>query len=717
MWLLQPRLLLVIGLAFGCVAGRAMGEAAGSPGTSPITATAPADTSDTLRVGIQHVRAGRYEQAIARLTALYQRDFTYATRQGSVAYWLGRAHLEDGRPKTAVSLWRSCLWTLRERGEEPGIRLADAYIRTVIRQDIRTERKRAEIVYLEMIDRVGQSLWTSLSEGARERLARHLRELAVLLPRGLQRRTGITVDPYTLDVSISLNPAAGPLLAGWWRAQDPLPATERNERLQEHLFRVARARNRYAATGRLDDRGKVFIRLGQPGDTTQIRLSPAAEATPHLAGVRVRENEFWTYPEVDQKAHFLFVQEGPSRYELGNVDKLFPPDVRTGLDRSFDATLSYLDGLERVLRQLATYHEDFGLRSSEAVDAKQAALNQAQFNIGPEEDPNVRQGPISKARDLRRRNKQADQEIASKRARQVPNSYSTIGDRAEELPIETRIARFLNENGETRVEVTWQVKPSALVHARDRASTHSNDAELETTSLLAFSGVREGRNHSVRDRTRQNYVRSSGAPDSLWAYTYETTAEDSVFHLSMQWDQYKRAPEGDDPRGRLMRRHTERHDSLTALRTDPKRLEMSDLKLLTVPSGRSPASIMSEEAVPYPFRQVDADRPLALAFEVYHLGYGANDRTRYTVSYEIERRREQGGLSGFFGGDDREQTTTQTTREGGDRTAEEYILLDLGNLLNEKEGQINVTVRVKDQITDQEVERSLSFEVTDLKDE
>jgi hypothetical protein len=135
---------------------------------------------------------------------------------------------------------------------------------------------------------------------------------------------------------------------------------------------------------------------------------------------------------------------------------------------------------------------------------------------------------------------------------------------------------------------------------------------------------------------------------------------------------------------------------------------MSDLKLLTVPQD---ATIPSEEAVPYPFRRLEAGQPLALFFEIYHLVYNEDDRTRYTVSYQIERRQEQDGLSGLLGGDDREKTTTRTTNEGSSRRRKEYILLELGNLLDEKEGRLNVTVRVTDETSGQTVTRSLSFEV------
>ncbi len=215
-----------------------------------------------------------------------------------------------------------------------------------------------------------------------------------MLPEGVQRRTGITVDPFELDVSVNPTDSAGAIIAGWWRLQNPLPVTEKNERLREHPRRIAYAHEHFEARGdRLDERGRVFIQLGKPSKKTWARLGPGEEAAPHQANVRIRDNDFWTHPDVDPKAHFLFVNYGTLRFELSGVDMLFPPDVHMGLGRSFDATLSHPAGLQRVLGQLAAYHEDFGLRSSEVVGARQAGLNQAKFGIRSEENPNVNQAP------------------------------------------------------------------------------------------------------------------------------------------------------------------------------------------------------------------------------------------------------------------------------------------------------------------------------------
>ena len=142
-------------------------------------------------------------------------------------------------------------------------------------------------------------------------------------------------------------------------------------------------------------------------------------------------------------------------------------------------------------------------------------------------------------------------------------------------------------------------------------------------------------------------------------------------------------------------------DSLRALRADPAVLEMSDL----LPLWYDPSASDTLPGRPYPFTRLSPDVPLALYFEVYHLSFGPDDRTRYEVAYEV-RRREDGGLLRR----DREvQTRSSTVYEGTSRTAREYVVLDLRAW--ERAKALEVVVRVRDLVSGQEVSRSIRFEV------
>jgi hypothetical protein len=126
----------------------------------------------------------------------------------------------------------------------------------------------------------------------------------------------------------------------------------------------------------------------------------------------------------------------------------------------------------------------------------------------------------------------------------------------------------------------------------------------------------------------------------------------------------------------------------------------------------SDGSYEFDRAIPYPFRTVTGDTPLALYFEVYHLGYNSDDQTHYTVEYAVERRRQGGGFVSLFRSGDRERTTITTTMQGTSRTAEEHIVIDLEAWDIEQQADLTVTVRVIDETTDAAVERAVDFRLT-----
>lgn len=82
------------------------------------------------------------------------------------------------------------------------------------------------------------------------------------------------------------NVPAGERRARWtefWKERDPDPDTPENERLDEFLARVRDAADRYSARGEpgwRTDRGKVYVRYGEPDDIEQVPQgfnSPAYE--------------------------------------------------------------------------------------------------------------------------------------------------------------------------------------------------------------------------------------------------------------------------------------------------------------------------------------------------------------------------------------------------------------------------------------------------------
>jgi GWxTD domain-containing protein len=677
---------------------------------------AGADTTQRLQRGVQLVRAGQYAQAVRRLRPLFEADATRPAPEdgGTVAYWLGTAHAERGARGQALRVWRTGLSHLRGDTASYDYRLADAFLRTAARPPSAIGARRLGRTYLRLLRRLDTHPPTAAEEPV---VRRHLREAAVVLPDALQARTGLTVDPLTLDVTVDRAPNAGAVLAGWWRQQDPLPATWANERIAEHLRRAVEARARFTHDGTMDDRGKVFIRLGAPRRDVSIGMEDNETAS--AIATDIRRNEFWTYPHVHPDAYYLFVEVDPHRYRLSPVNALFPPDMRTGLagtsDRARRNALDYLYTMEDVLRELGTFHGDYGQLAADVFDRAAWARDNAQHGIGS--DPI--EGPVGdylQGKESELRNQ--DRKHAERRAQRVPASHTSVAEGVPGLPVAAQAARFLTPDGRTRVEVDWSL-PTAALSLTDEQARPLRDAAgwTETPSQFAVqaTAVRERSGHAKAEvRRRQHVVQPSSTDGAIVApQTVALTTEDSLFHVALQWDQraLRREGRGAQRVSPVLRRHTARRDSLTALRSDPSVLEMSDLKLLAAPDGRDRATPTPGNAVPYPFDRVHATQPLALAFEVYHLAYAADDRTRYTVAYSTRWTADAGGLAGLFGGDEQKETATATTYRGDRRRTEEFIVLDIQDLVEETVQNFTVTVRVTDRVTGQQVARETAFQV------
>jgi GWxTD domain-containing protein len=98
----------------------------------------------------------------------------------------------------------------------------------------------------------------------------------------------------------------------FWTRRDPSPGTEENEALEEHLRRVRYATENYsdAGSGWQSDRGKVYIKYGEP-DHTEVKIDP------HYQG----EYLVWFYYE--ENLTFVFYDRfGLGEYRLTDTSQL-----------------------------------------------------------------------------------------------------------------------------------------------------------------------------------------------------------------------------------------------------------------------------------------------------------------------------------------------------------------------------------------------------------
>jgi len=687
-----------------------------------------ADSLQFLRKGRQFVNEGQFERAIRLLRPLFEGSSAARTQDEKqrVAYWLGRAYLGEGQSQEAFSVVREGGERAMNVGGAVDPQLADMFIQQAMSQDTGRNSERAARVYLRILGRSGEN---SLSDANRAIVQRHLREVAVVLPKNIQKQTGIFFNlkecevrsDKDCEVNIDLEPDAGDTLVKWWRRQDPLPATRQNERIYEHLQRVVHARKNFSHEGRMDDRGKVYIRFGEPYRDVSIGMKHVE--TYDAIDTRLRRNVFWTYHHVHSKAYYLFVEIDPNNFQLGGVQDLFPPDMKTGgtgtaaSARSRGKALTYLYEMEDALRQLATFHEDYMGRATAVADRAAWARDNEQYNIG--QDPV--DGPVGDfLQSMESRNKSLERQNAAERAEVVPSSYTTVSEELPDLPVASRTTRYLTPEGKTKIELYWSMPTSAFTLTEALRDRIDHSVDSSSTFMVRAVANLEAEDHITQKTRRKQFLleSSSGRRQGILpSQTFSMVTSDSLFHLAMQWDQFSVYEDGENIQaGPVLRQRTGRKDTLMALNNDPETLEMSDLKLLTVPDEKPATAVTSDDAIPYPFEQIRTEAPLALTFQLYHLGMDESDRTQYTVSYSVRHEADNGGFLGLFGGDDEKETTTTTTYAGDSRRADEYIVLNLDDFVGDSQGGLDVTVRVTDEVTGQKVERSISLETVASND-
>lgn len=695
--------------------------------------------ADRLDAAVQDVRAGNVETALPVL-----RDLTASSpalvsaSEGAAAYWLGDAYARLGQTAQAESTWTAGVEAVVDAGRFD-VRLADAYVRSLSPQRLRGHRLFAADVFTHLMGRVRPDA----PDDEQAIFRRHLAQIAPMMDDDVfddvvtQPRNA---DPETWTFEVD----AGTTLQSWWRRLDPLPATLENERVEEHLTRLATAQTAYACperTGALDDRGHVYLRYGAPARQHEVSFNDGEFIREvYRFGVNVNprdfpQNELWLYPHISDSGYYLFAEERRDCYDVASANDLLPSHLqqyRGNTDRGMNIAYSAMIALRHIYRELALYHVDYGARYSSiesyvSYQETQAVRAETAEALGTDQGPGAGprhsevgtgagqtryvfsdpmmgvEPPTQFVASMVAEGRRASAAAARRRDTSMPTQHTDLLDDVGTLPVAVRTARFLTPSGATRTEVSWGLSTRGLVLRVDDAVQ---------PSMLTVAAVRYGADYRQEQAIQQQHpvtVRDLKGPLYVGP-TLRLDATTSVTHLGLQWAQY-----GVD-RGREMttlgrreRLATARADSLAPLSNDPGTLEMSDVQVLLAPADTAAALVdPTANGIPYPFAQISSSLPLMLYFEAYHLTYGPDDRTRYTVTYEVEGRTRR-GWTRLFRGTDPQRTATSTTVEGTSRRSEEVILLDLSQIERDDTQDVRVTVRVTDEVTGQTVSRDVDF--------
>ncbi len=593
---------------------------------------------------------------------------------------------------------------------------ADAYVETVFSEAQEDAYAGAADIYLLLLGQVGEPL----DESERAVVRRHVARMLLLLPEEVTAQVA-EGNVRTLEGRLrehwTLKPGAGAVLTAWWRAQDSLPGTPRHERLEEHLQRAAVADRRYASRYSLtgwDDRGLIFVRLGEPSIRRSVMFSdPRLLSILEKTSIPIRlidfpDNEVWLYDEFGTSAYYIFAKLD-GFYTLGSSLDLIPKPLQLVSGRRTnlfvtkpppEKTAVLFEALRAVYKELAPYHPDFGqayLDIAEYVEVGEGTeWLERGFSTHKTPPHLIALSRISEV-------KAQETRETIRREETVPPQRSAVLDDVPLLPMAARWARFLDPDGTTRTEIYWSLPAQTL---------QTPDSPAYDRYLMQTTALQRAADYTPRviDVHRQ-VVRAAGARDPQAVVPVQTLVlrgDTAVYHVHVQWDQYGLIGQGEATRKAStdpLQRGLFRADSLAALDARAGVLELSDPVPVTAafvagldafPQRRPPLQ-------PYPFAVVTEQDSLGLYFEIYHLAFGADDQTHYEVAYEVTRRK--GGLRGLLRGG-KERIAARTSYTGRSRTAREAIVLVLDDWA---EGEVDITIRVTDETTGQTVERSTYF--------
>ncbi|MXZ04780.1 MAG: GWxTD domain-containing protein [Rhodothermaceae bacterium] len=506
----------------------------------------------------------------------------------------------------------------------------------------------------------------------KEALVRHLHWIALITPE----ESPISQSVQAL-ISDEGTPDDATAIVSWWHQQDPLPATLYNERVEEHLYRVYHAQREYAHQRDplgVDDRGRIFVRLGRPWREAVINLQNPRLMTLPLE-FRLPRNEIWVYRNIHDDAHYLFVQLSRRRpFRIDTPDALIPLNLRG--PRNVPILLAWM---EDIFGQLAMEHSHYGA----VYDAV------ANYTALPTSEP-LRPYQFSQMaiQDTRTR----DDQHQLSRARTVPNSVTQVYGNAVEFEPQTRFIRFLEQDGSTRLEAFWNVdlstvRPSRTMMRRSRQLRQATSSDF----ILSVALSKRDEGFEPQEIRIRRYHLPRGAAQETPVQSWIIPNFSSISPVAMQWSLHWTVPDSVPPQpGTVWAIGTASIDSLEALQGDGTSLEVSDLKPLFLESPNN-----FDEALPYMRKTINAATPLALYFEAYFLLFDEQDRTNYTVSYSLS-------------GEGKQPITASFESEGQSSTIREIVEVDIESWAIP--GPFTLTLTINDKVAGTSVSRYLELD-------
>ncbi|HEX9654687.1 MAG TPA: GWxTD domain-containing protein [bacterium] len=678
--------------------------------------TAPAN-QDSLHIFFREAMALINEQKFDEAETLLHRVIASQpafvdSLHGSAWLALGEIYHQQNQSQLAVDTWFAGLQELNQRNLFDPL-LGEAFVEEAVQLE-NVDPEFITDTYYAVLEQADAAHHSTLLERAFATCSYFLRE-------------DIQQEFSTLLAAKSATARPGQLLRQFWRQQDLTPATPVNERLLEHLQRVAYARRHFTkedARG-FDDRGGVYVRFGPPSAKASagtIGLDTTGE-DPRV--YYFKPHEVWSYRFLGIHIFFPFVdlQDGQGFVQVERIEDAIPKDsFSSGGTKSQRGSTAKIDVRLYFYNQLAKSNPFFYQWAKELQDIKGDPVL-ANTGFMDEEMPSL-------VRSLKsiHATTTLDFQAEEMRVERTPDVASQVLGDVADLPLAVQTARFLERDGTTRVELYFGFSKNELVHRDllpilpidtvavelglviedisywpqasqfvDLVSIIGEEFAPAPDTILGQVSVKTNLPNFFVSGQVESWLKGLGmgaAVTSKTAASFSATESDSRSLLKLT--SFRTARQQQLPRGASLR--------LSDLQVSKKIVEGAE---------KPTPSKGALQVEPYPFRQVSRKAPLFLYFEIYGLQLAAESSVaRYRIAYEAEQLSTRQGLWGKLksiigrGAGGRVELDSEYTGNASD--TQEWIALDLSAL---PKGEVQLRVKVTDLVSGDASQREIALEL------
>lgn len=475
----------------------------------------------------------------------------------------------------------------------------------------------------------------------------------------------------------------GRYLAKFWRERDPYPVSVENEHLIEYLQRLSYVMHHYRAVSMnvpYDDRGRIYIKHGQPDEWHQESSSGAAMA---------KGNESWYYKRQGLNMYFDFVDRGGFFTEIMDLTEAVAGD---GL-----AYVTSDAGPEGNLEPEENEALMLGLADGKELAAIRLYKERAYLG-GPYSYMSM---PLSYGSESYSEKVMREVITAKVESKYAESYFEEVRLRYPKLTFALLPGQFRSSEGRTEL---WMMYGIPTEQFRDSHTVTAMDTLRFQNAQILFDNEKRRVYEEKYDLQKLFALDDDGsAPDLISEFSYLLDPGNYTFTFQFYEQKSKRADWKDIPLN---------------IRQFPKDdIAVSDIVLASdIEIHQKKNGTLDLIIRPNPFQRFHLNDPVFIYFEVYNLFLEENEQSRFTINLKIEQQEDGGNfvasavksITRLLTGGDVQSVESMYERSEPSQEAHEYLSLDMSDLGT---GQTRLTVTITDEVAQRSTSRSVDFEI------